>query len=246
MPMDTLFSHPARTKNLMGSLFPVALLLLKNEGQALSQNDWETVSQSNDMTVEKRNLSSESLVEVRVRGTIDAPIASVMNVLNDQAHYPDWMENSKEPKLIGTLPDDPGGRIFYNRGSPSFFLQDRDYYVVIRVQCAKLQKQIRLDFTTDRSLTFPKENNVVRLTDLHGHWYFYPLEAEGKTHAEYQIYADVGGSLISALKNYAVKKMGMQGFVNFRKQVYKTNRRDTRQLKIDFPQLFPACLLEST
>lgn len=207
-----------------------------------AEEDWEVIANENDITIEKRKLATESLIEVRARGKIDAPMAAVMNVLNDSPRYPEWMKNSKEPKLIGVLPSDSSSRIFYNRVSPSWLLQDRDYYLVVRVRCARLQKQIQLEFSTDPSLSFPEQKKVVRMNDLHGHWYFHSVGSH--TYGEYQLYVDIGGSLIKSIKNYAVKKMALQAFANFREQVYKTKNLEIAHLKQDFPQLFPSCISE--
>ncbi len=219
--------------------FATVLSLRKLEA---AQGDWEFLANEDGVTIEKRNLATDSLIEVRARGKIHSSIVAILNVLIDNEHYSDWMKSSKQPQLVGVTPGDPNGRVFYNRISPSVLIQDRDFYLATRLSCISLLKQVQLNFTTDPALHYPEKKGVVRLNTIRGHWHFYPSASGEEIMAEYQLYIDAGGSLIKAMKNYAVKKIVSQSFINFRKQVYKTDNRDTSQLRKEFPHLFPRCI----
>src|SRR5882757_2658861 len=91
----------------------IAVTLLVMTGAAHAEKPWELVSNKNGIVVDRRPVEGTKLKEFRGRGTIDAPLASLLAVFNDIDRATEWMDSCRSASLV----EDRGDRlkIVYNR-----------------------------------------------------------------------------------------------------------------------------------
>jgi hypothetical protein len=80
-----------------------------------------------------------------------------------------------------------------------------------------------MPFEAIASSKIPPVKGVVRMPSMRGHWILIPVEGGRATDAEYQVFADPGGSLPDWLANLASKTLPRETIAGLRKQVGKVD-----------------------
>lgn len=178
---------------------------------------WELVRSDHGITVHRRTVAGSKLHEFRGSGIIEAPIASVLAVLNDSVHRLEWMKEAVANTRIEQL--DPYTEIFYSRTGAPWPVADRD--VVLRAHTAldPAAHVVRVEITSQAHPAWPPQKGAVRMPFLRGHWYLWPEHGGQWTRAEYQIHADPGGMLPDWIINMVSKKIPHDTIAGMQQQV---------------------------
>jgi ribosome-associated toxin RatA of RatAB toxin-antitoxin module len=182
----------------------VAGLLLWS-GPALAGDGWNQVMQDSQTTVWQREVAGSRVKEIKAAGTIDAPPTAVYAVIRDFEHYADIMPyTTKETKVLETSAD--GKNVWYYTVVDAPIVSKRDH--TLKVTIEKLAENgdgiYKLSWVSGND--HPKaplaRDGYVRLNSTKGSWDLKPF-GEGKTHAEYYVNTDPGGSLPAFVVNKA-------------------------------------------
>lgn len=180
------------------------LLMVALTTAARAEAPWEPVSNKNGITVDRRAVDGSKLKEFRGRGTIEAPLASILAVFSDVDHAVEWMDSCRASSVV----EDGGDRdkVVYNRTRARWPVWDRDAVLGNHVYFDAAEGRVRLEFSTVTDDKMPPQKGVVRMPYLRGHWYLWP-ETATRTRVEYQVHANPGGSLPDWVVNMVSKQI---------------------------------------
>ena len=182
-----------------------------------AKGPWEWVRAENGVAVHRRAVPGSALHEFRGAGTIYAPIAVLLGVLNDTEHRTEWMKEAAAQVLIQQV--DPKTVLFYGRTKAPWPVSDRDAVMKATTTFDTAAKQVRIEIVGVEHPSWPPQKGVVRMPFLRGHWHFSPENNGKSTRAEYQVHADPGGSLPDWLINLVSKSIPYNTIVGLRQQV---------------------------
>ena len=180
---------------------------------------WELVRSDLGITIHRRTIAGSKLHEFRGVGLIEAPIASVLAVLNDSVHRLEWMKEAVANTRIES--PDPYTEIFYSRTGAPWPVADRDVVLRARTTMEPAARVVRIEITSQDHPAWPPQKGIVRMPFLRGHWYLWPEKNGAWTRAEYQIHADPGGMLPDWIINMVSKKIPHSAISEMQKQVVR-------------------------
>lgn len=178
---------------------------------------WELVRSDHGITIHRRTIAGSKLHEFRGVGLIEAPIASVLAVLNDSVHRLEWMKEAVANTRIES--PDPYTEIFYSRTGAPWPVADRDVVLRARTTMEPAARVVRIEITSQDHPAWPPQKGIVRMPFLRGHWYLWPEKNGAWTRAEYQIHADPGGMLPDWIINMVSKKIPHDTIAGMQQQV---------------------------
>jgi uncharacterized protein YndB with AHSA1/START domain len=180
---------------------------------------WEQVSNKDGIIVQRRSVEGYKLKEFLGRAVIDAPIARVLAVIRDANRRAEWMPACADSHLIE---ENVSARtqIAYHRTKAPWPVSDRDS--INRAEMIVDNHHVYLPFEAVTLPTVPPVKGVVRMPFMRGHWLLTPVD-DGKTEAEYQVFANPGGILPDWLANLASKTLPRETIAGLRKQVTRAS-----------------------
>lgn len=196
----------------LGATAPLA----RADGGDAGKGPWRVVRSENGIMVLDRTVPGTKLREFQGTGVIEASIATILAVLQDTAHNPEWMKEAMTQVAIAT---EGNSEIFYNRTKSPWPVADRDVVMRATVGFDLAAKMMRIDFESTTHPQWPPVPKVVRMPFLRGHWHLWPLNDGKWTRAEYQVHADPGGSLPNWVVNLASKQIPYGTIAALQKQV---------------------------
>jgi hypothetical protein len=181
---------------------------------------WEQVSNKDGIVVQRRTVSGSKLKEFRGRGLIQAPIGRVLAVIRDANRRGEWMPSCGDSHLVE---ENIAARtqVAYHRTKAPWPVSDRDSINRAEMIVETDKHRVFLPFEAIPSTTIPPVKGVVRMPRMRGHWILIPVDGGRVTDAEYQVFADPGGSLPDWLANLASKTLPRETIAGLRKQAGK-------------------------
>ena len=177
---------------------------------------WRVVRNDGGITVVDRTVPGSKLREFQGTGVIESSIATILAVLQDTAHNPEWMKEAMTQVAIAT---EGNSETFYNRTKSPWPVADRDVVMRATIHFDREAKMLRIDFESTTHPQWPPVPKVVRMPFLRGHWHLWPINDGKWTRAEYQVHADPGGSLPNWVVNMASKQIPHGTISALQKQV---------------------------
>ncbi|HNN94767.1 MAG TPA: START domain-containing protein [Pseudomonadota bacterium] len=178
---------------------------------------WEWVRGDNGVAVHRRTVAGSPLHEFRGVGTIYAPIAAVLGVMNDTDHRLEWMKEAAAQILVEQV--DSATAVFYNRTKAPWPASDRDAVLRATTTFDTQKNVVRIELEAIEHPAWPPQKGAVRMPKLRGHWYLWPEKGGEYTRAEYQVFANPGGSLPDWIINMVSKSIPHSTIVHLREQV---------------------------
>jgi hypothetical protein len=212
----------------------VMMLALTFVTAARAESAWESVSNKNGIAVDRRAVDGSKLKEFRGRGTIDAPLTSILAVFSDVDHAVEWMDSCRASSVV----EDGGDRlkVVYNRTRARWPVWDRDAVLRNNVYFDAAEGRVRIEFSTVDNDKMPPQKGVVRMPYLRGHWYLWP-ESPSRTRVEYQVHANPGGALPEWLVNYVSKELPRKTIVGLDAQLKRRQYPDMEKHIRTFPEI---------
>jgi len=162
-----------------------------------SQDGWMLEKNKNEIRVYTRTVQGSSYKEFRGVMEIDAPLSSVVAVLQDVDHMCDWMYRAGDVKLL----EREGDSIIILHGITTapwpFADRDQTYkyqYIWNEVDSTVIVKMMGM------SDYFPENENCVRMPDSKGSWQF-KQRKNNMVQVSLQYHADPGGKIPAWLSN---------------------------------------------
>ena len=191
---------------------------------------WQWVRGDNGVAVHRRTVAGSPLHEFRGVGTIYAPIAAVLGVLNDTEHRLEWMKEAAAQVLVQQVSESTV--LFYSRTKAPWPASDRDAVLRATTTFDTQKNVVRIEIDSVEHPAWPPQKGVVRMPTLRGHWYFWPEKGGEYTKAEYQVHANPGGSLPDWIINMVSKSIPHSTIVHLREQV-KRRRYEAFERQIE-------------
>ena len=204
---------------------------------------WEQVRNEKGIVVHRRTIAGSHLHEFRGVGVIEAPIASVLGVLNDSDHRLEWMKEAAANKRIESV--DSYTEIFYSRTKAPWPVSDRDVVLRAKTTIDPAAGQVRIDIESEENPAWPPQKGAVRMPFLRGHWYLWPENGGAHTRAEYQMHANPGGSLPDWIINMVSKKIPFETIAGMQQQVKRRRYPDFEKKLSEVPE-YQAVLAKSS
>lgn len=197
---------------------------------ALAYGPWQWVRGDNGVAVHRRTVAGSPLHEFRGVGTIYAPIAAVLGVLNDTEHRLEWMKEAAAQVLVQQVSESTV--LFYSRTKAPWPASDRDAVLRATTTFDTQKNVVRIEIDAVEHPAWPPQKGVVRMPTLRGHWYFWPEKGGEYTKAEYQVHANPGGSLPDWIINMVSKSIPHSTIAHLREQV-KRRRYEAFERQIE-------------
>ncbi len=153
-------------------------------------NSWELVKNADGIRVYSRELDQSKLNEILVTAESDAPVSSLVSVVEDAPNHKNWIYMCKEGKVLLHL--SPYEYIYYSQSNAPWPFQDRD--VVTRVKVIRnAEGTVFVQSSTFRD-TIPQNPDYIRIRYATSQWAFTP-EKNGYTKIGLKVAVDLGGSI---------------------------------------------------
>ncbi|MDA1048615.1 MAG: START domain-containing protein [Verrucomicrobia bacterium] len=180
---------------------------------------WKKVDTEDGVTVYEKDVGE--MVAFRGEGQITAPIGKLLYVIEDSAHWKEWIENFDKGHLIQKKAD--FHKIFYQAFDSPFPASDRDIVYEARTRRDASTGKVYVEM---RSVLHPKAPKTVgvRVNLKYTRYEITPLK-EGCLHVVLETLSNPGGSLPDFLVNWAQRDYPVKLFQGLRRQVKKNHAK---------------------
>ena len=181
--------------------------------------DWKKVVTEDGVTVYEKDVGE--MVAFRGEGLVTAPIGKLLYVIEDSAHWKEWIENFDKGYLIEKKSD--FHKIFYQAFDSPFPASDRDIVYEARTRRDAKTGKVYVEM---RSVLHPKAPKTVgvRVNLKYTRYEITPLK-EGRLHVVLETLSNPGGSLPDFLVNWAQRDYPVKLFQGLRRQVKKNHAK---------------------
>jgi hypothetical protein len=114
-------------------------------------------------------------------------------------------------------------QIAYHRTKAPWPVSDRDSINRAEMIVEPDKHRVYMPFEAIPFTAIPPVKGVVRMPSMRGHWILIPVDGGRATDAEYQVFADPGGSLPDWLANLASKTLPRDTIAGLRKQAARVD-----------------------
>ncbi|MCU1278267.1 MAG: hypothetical protein JWM53_1813 [bacterium] len=203
----------------------LACLVVTGAGTARAEDGrgaWEQVSNKDGILVERRSVEGYKLKEFVGRGVVYAPIGRVLAVIRDANRRGEWMPACGDSHVVE---ENLATRtqLAYHRTKAPWPVSDRDSVNRAEMFVEPAKHRVYLPFEAVTVAQIPAVKGVVRMPFMRGHWVLIPVDGGKATEAEYQVFANPGGSLPDWLANVASKTLPRETIAGLRKQVTRAS-----------------------
>ena len=184
-----------------------------------SSAKWKKVHEEDGVKVYERNIGD--LIAFRGEGKIKAPLGKLLYVIEDSAHWKEWIENFDSGRVLERK--SPFHKVFYQSFDSPFPVKDRDIvYEAKTIREAGSSKVI----IAMRSVVHPKAPKTVGVrVDLKYTRYEITPLPDGYLQVVLETSSDPGGSLPGFLVNWAQRDYPLKLFKGLRRQVKKKHAK---------------------
>ncbi len=197
--------------------------LLQLSIQAQS-SEWKLKKKVDDLKVYCRKTEGSNIEEIKLNFTINAPLMSVVALVNDVPASTEWVYACKEARVVKQL--SPTEMISYGRVSVPFPLSDRDYVVKSKLWQDAKTKEVFIN-TTHVAGQLATVKDCVRLPKMVIKWRIKPIATQ-KVQIEYHLVSDPGGTIPDWVVNLAIDKGPVSSIKNMKEILQQPKYRDAK------------------
>ena len=197
---------------------PVYLLLALSTAQAAPAG-WKKVDTNDGVTVYEKEVGE--MVAFRGEGQVTAPIGKLLYVIEDSAHWKEWIEHFDKGHLIEKKAD--FHKIFYQAFDSPFPASDRDIVYEARTRRDANTGTVYVDMRSVLHSKAPKTVGV-RVNLKYTRYEITPLTG-GRLNVVMETLSNPGGSLPDFLVNWAQRDYPVKLFQGLRRQVKKSHAK---------------------
>ncbi len=193
-------------------LFCPCLLLAVEQG---SEVEWQAVEEADGIQLYSSHVAGTAILKVKAIAIIDADINSVRAVIDDVAHYVDWMPYLIESRVLERI--SATEKLFYSRFDATWPARDRD--VVFRVRVSQHEDgSITYQQQSQQSLLMPVQDDYVRTSLMQGGYRLIPVDGN-QTRVEMLLHADPRGKLPLWIVNIVQQRLSFESLKGLMAQV---------------------------
>jgi hypothetical protein len=180
-----------------------------------ASSGWTKLETRDGITVYEKDAGD--FLAFRGEGYITTPIGKLLYVIEDPAHWKDWIENFDHGRILERK--SPFHKVFYQAFDSPFPASDRDIVYEAKIRREAKTGKVIVDM---RSVDHPKAPKTVgvRVKLKYTRYEITPM-AGGRLHVTLETLSDPGGSLPGFLVNWAQRDYPIKLFQELRKQVRK-------------------------
>ena len=184
-----------------------------------SSAKWKKVHEEDGVKVYERNIGD--LIAFRGEGKIKAPLGKLLYVIEDSAHWKEWIENFDSGRVLERK--SPFHKVFYQSFDSPFPVKDRDIVYEARTTRETDGNKVIIAM---RSVVHPKAPKTVGVrVDLKYTRYEITPLPDGYLQVVLETSSDPGGSLPGFLVNWAQRDYPLKLFKGLRRQVEKKHAK---------------------
>ena len=203
--------------------------VLAGTGSAASSDPpWEKFDERDGVAVFRREVAGSPIIALRGEGVVDAPLLRVASVLIDTTRSTEWIDRLDEIKVVRKLSDDE--EIHWTHITTPVVLKDRDFVFNIKLELDPPNKKLMLNYHSVYDSGAP-QTDFVRGEFKFGTFTLTSIDGGKKTKVLAQVLADPKGSVAKWIVNLVQKDWPYKTLTSLRKQVAKTNIKDSPRLK---------------
>ncbi len=193
-------------------LFCPCLLLAVEQG---GEVEWQAVEEADGILLYSSRVAGTAILKVKAIAIIDADINSVRAVIDDTAHYADWMPYLIESRVLEQI--SATETLFYSRFDATWPARDRD--VVFRVRVSQHEDgSVTYQQQSQQSSLMPVQDDYVRTSLMQGGYRLIPVD-ENQTQVEMLLHADPRGKLPLWIVNIVQQRLSLESLKGLMAQV---------------------------
>jgi len=195
-------------------------LALGTIGRTAAADDWTLVGNEHGIEIYRRDVPGSSVVALKGKGIIDAPLWKVASVLLDTKRAPEWGDSLKESRVVRRL--SLNSYVEYNHIGLPLILKDRDFLSEVRIDVDAIQRRFALVYRLTDDPQAPNTHNV-RGQITSGAFDAQSLDGGQRTELTAEIHCDPRGAIPAWVVNLFQKSWPRNTFERLRKQVVKSD-----------------------
>ena len=201
----------------------LGILLLVGVGICRADNDWEELSDEDGIKVWKRDVPGSPIVALKGEAIVEAPVAKVASVLDDNSRDGEWVCSLVEAKVLRQI--SPTARIEYNHTHAPWPIKDRDFVFHAEVKADTSAKTLTYELRSIEDKLMPEDEDKAVRGELIDSRYI--LKADGnRTRLVVIIQADPRGSVPKWLVNLFQRAWPRETIEGIRAQCAKADVKE--------------------
>jgi hypothetical protein len=188
----------------------------------MNTHHWKCIKEKNGISIYARPAKGSPMKEFQGTAVIDAPLETILAVLEDVPSQPRWMERCKKAAVIEKL--NAYESIIHNITDVPWPLQDRD--AIIR-NTTKVDNRgiLTIAFRSLDNYKFPLPPHTIRMTALKGAWIFESID-RNRTRATYRVRSNPGIHLPAFMLNHSSRMIPYNSLMGLRTMTQKKQYRE--------------------
>ena len=183
---------------------------------AFSQDrPWKLKTEKEGITIYNRSVSYSRVKELKMTTTVKSNLGSLIKVINDVTHFPEWMYACKSGEIV--VPED--GSPSYDRATLQF---PKPFSYRVMFTRSTLSQDSITKVVTLKTASIPekveKDKSLVLLENMTTSWVLTPLPS-GEVAIESYLFCDPGGNLPFFLVNALLDRGPMRTIQKLKKRL---------------------------
>ena len=176
---------------------------------------WQEVANEQGIVVYKRKVPESRFVEFRARAILDAPVLSVLAVLDDTGGYSEWVPGNLEMKILEKVSETD--EVFYQATDAPWPAKSRDYVGRFQFQKDDGKRSVEIEFRNTSHSSAPVRGDRVRMPFVRGLWVLQAAGDGRSTRAELGVHMDPGGWIPAWLANWVTRYFPLDTLKNLQR-----------------------------
>jgi short-subunit dehydrogenase len=181
---------------------------------------WEKVRTEDGIVVSRKEIPGSPFVAFRGEGDVDAPLATVGNVLVDVPHEKDWIDSVVEARVLRKVSDTE--YIMYSHLGMPAPLTDRDLVTNVTITADSSAKTLTVRMRSVQDGSAP-QTGYVRAQLEDSVFVLKSIDGGKRTHVVAEIHCDPKGSVPAFMVNLFQRSWGYKTISSLRRQAAKSS-----------------------
>ena len=176
------------------------LLLILSQSLLAQSNDWKKKKDVDNMEIYTCKVPGSDLYQLKIVTDIEAPLNTIVAVLDDVPGYSEWVYKCRKPNIIARTSET--SYIYSVESAFPFPASDRDIVIDYYLKQDSITKEIT---TISKAVPdyAPLQDGIVRVTQFDSKYIIRPI-SKNWTHVEYFLNASPGGSIPDWIVNLGI------------------------------------------
>ena len=187
-------------------------LWLSTAAAETDQAEWQVLEKADGIQLYSSSVTDTGILKLKAVAVIDADISRIKAVIDNAAHYPEWMPYLIETRVLEQ--QSTTEQLLYSRFDATWPARDRD--LIYRVSVIQHEDgSISYQQQSQLSALMPVQDEYVRATLMQGGYQLTPVDGN-QTQVEMLLHADPHGKLPLWITNVVQQRLvfeSLQGLI---------------------------------